>query len=55
MNNGSIWDNAGPVGRVLIGIFLAAWIIAALVPGIAMLSKPFACAIGATETWCPEQ
>ena len=54
MNSGSLWDNAGPLGRFLLAVFLGLWIIAALVPAIAMISKEVACAVGAAETLCPK-
>lgn len=39
---------------VLATIAIVTFAIVGLVPGIAMLSKPVACAVGATEIWCPE-
>lgn len=36
-------------------IFLFVWIIAASIPGIAMVSKTVACAIGVADIFCASQ
>lgn len=46
-------DNLFDHAPLFFTFVIAVWVIAGLIPAIAMLSKPVACAIGAAETWCP--
>lgn len=36
-------------------LILIVWFVAAIAPGVAMLSKPVACALGASQMWCHEK
>lgn len=48
--HGSFYDRH----PVLAIIAIVSFVVIGLIPAIAMVSKPVACALNASETWCPE-